>query len=56
MRKVIAKRLGESKFTAPHYYLAVEFDMDNAITFRQQFNSILTLRFHSMTLLLKHQH
>ena len=40
MRKVIAKRLGESKFTAPHYYLTVEFDMDNAITFRQQFNSI----------------
>ena len=40
MRKVIAKRLGESKFTAPHYYLNVEFDMDNAITFRQQFNSI----------------
>ena len=40
MRKVIAKRLGESKFTAPHYYLAVEFDMDNAIAFRQQFNSI----------------
>ena len=40
MRKVIAKRLGESKFTAPHYYLAVEFDMDNAITFRQQFYSI----------------
>ncbi len=40
MRKIIAKRLGESKFTAPHYYLAVEFDMDNAIAFRQQFNSI----------------
>ncbi|OIQ28069.1 MAG: pyruvate dehydrogenase complex dihydrolipoamide acetyltransferase [Bacteroidetes bacterium MedPE-SWsnd-G2] len=40
MRKVIAKRLSESKFTAPHYYLAVEFDMDNAIAFRQQFNSI----------------
>ena len=40
MRKVIAKRLAESKFTAPHYYLAVEFDMDNAIAFRQQFNSI----------------
>ncbi|VAV82479.1 Dihydrolipoamide acetyltransferase component of pyruvate dehydrogenase complex [hydrothermal vent metagenome] len=40
MRKVIAKRLGESKFTAPHYYLNVEFDMDNAIAFRQQFNSI----------------
>ena len=40
MRKVIAKRLGESKFSAPHYYLAVEYNMDNAIAFRQQFNSI----------------
>ncbi|MCK0130782.1 pyruvate dehydrogenase complex dihydrolipoamide acetyltransferase [Flavobacteriaceae bacterium F08102] len=40
MRKVIAKRLGESKFTAPHYYLNVELNMDNAIAFRQQFNSI----------------
>ena len=40
MRKVIAKRLGESKFSAPHYYLAVEFDMDNAIAFRKQYNSI----------------
>ncbi|GAA3785025.1 pyruvate dehydrogenase complex dihydrolipoamide acetyltransferase [Corallibacter vietnamensis] len=40
MRKVIAKRLAESKFTAPHYYLNVEFDMENAITFRTQFNSI----------------
>ncbi|MBJ2176332.1 pyruvate dehydrogenase complex dihydrolipoamide acetyltransferase [Aureibaculum sp. A20] len=40
MRKVIARRLGESKFTAPHYYLNVEFNMDNAIAFRQQFNSV----------------
>jgi len=40
MRKVIARRLGESKFTAPHYYLNVEFDMDNAIAFRTQYNSI----------------
>ena len=40
MRKVIARRLGESKFTAPHYYLNVEFDMDNAIAFRVQYNSI----------------
>ena len=40
MRKVIAKRLAESKFTAPHYYLNVEFDMDNAIAFREQYNSI----------------
>ncbi|MGF1554808.1 pyruvate dehydrogenase complex dihydrolipoamide acetyltransferase [Paucihalobacter sp.] len=40
MRKVIAKRLAESKFTAPHYYLNVEFDMDNAIAFRAQYNSL----------------
>ena len=40
MRKTIAKRLAGSKFTAPHYYLGVEFDMDNAIAFRAQFNSI----------------
>ncbi|EGV44622.1 pyruvate dehydrogenase complex dihydrolipoamide acetyltransferase [Bizionia argentinensis JUB59] len=40
MRKVIAKRLAESKFTAPHYYLNVEFDMENAIAFREQYNSI----------------
>lgn len=40
MRKVIAKRLAESKFTAPHYYLNVEFDMANAIAFREQYNSI----------------
>ena len=40
MRKVIAKRLAESKFTAPHYYLNVEFDMENAMAFRTQYNSI----------------
>jgi pyruvate dehydrogenase E2 component (dihydrolipoamide acetyltransferase) len=40
MRKTIAKRLSASKFTAPHYYLGVEFDMDNAIAFRAQYNSI----------------
>ena len=40
MRKVIAKRLGQSKFSAPHYYLSVEFDMTNAISFRNQYNSI----------------
>ena len=40
MRKTIAKRLGESKFTAPHYYLNVEFDMDNAMAFRAQYNTV----------------
>ena len=37
MRKSIAKRLSESKFTAPHYYLTVEFEMDNMISFREQY-------------------
>lgn len=40
MRKTIAKRLSASKFSAPHYYLGVEFDMDNAISFREQYNGI----------------
>lgn len=40
MRKAIAKNLAKSKFTAPHYYLNVEFDMDNAIAFRTQYNSL----------------
>ena len=40
MRKAIARRLKESKFSAPHYYLSVEFEMDNAIAFRKQYNSM----------------
>ncbi len=40
MRKAIAKNLAKSKFTAPHYYLNVEFDMENAMAFRAQYNSI----------------
>lgn len=38
MRKTIAKRLGESKFSAPHYYLTIELDMDHAIAARQAIN------------------
>ena len=40
MRKVIAKRLGESKFTAPHYYLTIELDMDSAIASRKTINAL----------------
>ena len=40
MRKVIARRLSESKFSAPHYYLGVEFNMDNVIAFREQYNTL----------------
>lgn len=40
MRKTIAKRLAESKFTAPHYYLIIEVDMDNAKASRVQINDL----------------
>ena len=40
MRKTIAKRLAESKFTAPHYYLAIEIDMENAMASRAQINNL----------------
>jgi pyruvate dehydrogenase E2 component (dihydrolipoamide acetyltransferase) len=36
MRKTIAKRLTESKFGAPHYYVTVEIDMDAAVDLREQ--------------------
>lgn len=40
MRKVIAKRLGESKFTAPHYYLTIEVNMENAMNSRKHINEM----------------
>ena len=53
MRKAIAKRLSISKFTAPHYYLSVEFDMDNAIAFRNQFNSVPNTKISFNDIILK---
>lgn len=38
MRKAIARGLSNSKFNAPHYYLNVEFNMENMMSFRKQFN------------------
>jgi len=40
MRKVIAKRLGESMFSAPHFYLTMEINMDNAMQARTQMNEV----------------
>ena len=40
MRKVIARRLGESMFTAPHFYLTMELNMDNAMAARTAINEI----------------
>ena len=45
MRKAIAKSLGNSKFTAPHFYLNVEVDMDNAMTSRKTINEVQKLKY-----------
>ena len=44
MRKTIARRLSESKFTAPEFYLTVEMDMDHAIAARESINSAPDVR------------
>jgi pyruvate dehydrogenase E2 component (dihydrolipoamide acetyltransferase) len=44
MRKVIAKRLAESLFTAPHFYLTISIDMDNAITARTAINAVAPVK------------
>ncbi len=38
MRKTIARRLAQSKFTAPHFYLTADIDMEQAVDFRQRLN------------------
>lgn len=44
MRKVIAKRLAESLFTAPHFYLTVSIDMDNAMAARAAINAVAPVK------------
>lgn len=44
MRKVIARRLGESKFSAPHFYLTIEINMDKAIETRKKVNEVAPTR------------
>ncbi|MCW5907775.1 MAG: 2-oxo acid dehydrogenase subunit E2 [Chitinophagales bacterium] len=44
MRKTIAKRLSESKNGAPHFYLTVDLNMDNATAFRSQLNNVLPIK------------
>ena len=44
IRKTIAKRMAESKTTAPHFYETIEVDMDPAITFRDQINNVTELK------------
>ena len=44
MRKVIAQRLGESKFSAPHFYLTCEINMDKTIEARQAINTVSPIK------------
>lgn len=44
MRKVIAKRLAESKFTAPHFYLTMEINMDKAMEARKSMNEVAPVK------------
>lgn len=53
MRKVIAKRLSESLFTAPHFYLTMEIDMDKAIEARNSLNEVSPVKISFNDLVIK---
>ncbi len=53
IRSIIAKRLGESKFSAPHFYLTMEINMDNAISARIQLNGISPVKISFNDLVVK---
>lgn len=53
MRKVIARRLSESKFSAPHFYLTVEINMDNAIEWRTRLNEVAPIKISFNDLVIK---
>jgi len=53
MRKVIARRLGESKFSAPHFYLTIEVEMSKAMATRKQLNEIAPTRISYNDLVVK---
>jgi len=53
MRKTIARRLGESMFTAPHFYLTMEICMDNAIKARAEMNEVSPTKISFQDMLIK---
>ncbi len=53
MRKVIARRLGESKFSAPHFYLTMEIDMEKAMQLRKRLNEMSPTRISFNDLVVK---
>lgn len=53
MRKTIAKRLSESKFTAPHFYLKISVDMRNAMEARKEIKAAFDMKFSFNDLVIK---
>ena len=53
MRKIIAQRLGESKFSAPHFYLTLSINMDNAINARKSILDIVGIKVSFNDLIIK---
>jgi pyruvate dehydrogenase E2 component (dihydrolipoamide acetyltransferase) len=53
MRKTIAARLGESKFSAPHFYLTLEINMDKATQAREQMNTVSDVKISMNDLVIK---
>lgn len=53
MRKTIARRLSESKFTAPHFYLTIEIDMEEAMATRKKLNEISPVKISFNDLVVK---
>ncbi len=53
MRKTIARRLSESKFSAPHFYLTMEIDMDKAVAARKSINEVSPVKISFNDIVLK---
>ncbi len=53
MRKTIARRLGESKFSAPHFYLTIEIDMAASMAARKKINAMADVKISYNDLVLK---
>ena len=53
MRKTIARRLGESMYSAPHFYLTMEINMDNAMAARTQMNEVSPVKISFQDMLIK---
>ncbi len=53
MRKTIARRLAESKFTAPHFYLTMDIDMDECVKARESINTVASTKISFNDLMIK---